>query len=133
MLERALRHLQPIEDMQPLNCIESVEVYADTLHLLTLVRLLAVIHCRAEQDEWVDQYPINAKRLRIILPVRIVSRGGRTSVSLTKSRCAGIIDLQTDFLEQSRRKFHLSGMLRPRQPLARRAVRRISSLGQPPH
>ena len=77
ILEQVLRRLNPVEDI---NCIERVEVHADAVHLLAPVRLLPVMRSRTEDGERVDQDPVDPKRLRLILPVRVISRSGRVTI-----------------------------------------------------
>lgn len=80
MLRQALERLTAGEGKEPLDRLSRIEVYQTSLHLLAPIRLLPVMRERIGEGEQVQQDPVDPSRLRLILPVHAIRRGGRTAI-----------------------------------------------------
>jgi len=81
MLARVMRRLRVGHDPDVFSNLSQVEIYADTLHLLLPAALLYGVKRLLGEREQADTDPTDKTRMRLILPLRMQLRGGRTSIA----------------------------------------------------
>ncbi len=74
----AIRRLAPASGDDPLSVLTRVEVHADSLQLLMPVGLLAAMRTRLQQGETLAADAADPAQLRLLLPIRMRLRGGRS-------------------------------------------------------
>jgi DNA invertase Pin-like site-specific DNA recombinase len=79
-----VRRVAPASADDPLSALARVEVYADSLQLLMPVGLIATVRSRIEPGETVEPEAADAALLRLMVPICMRLRGGRSWIIGTK-------------------------------------------------
>jgi hypothetical protein len=75
-----LRRLITNTQTDPFDHLTRVEVHAGSVHLMLPVQLLPQLKPRLAKDEHADTDPVDPSRLRLVVPLTIRRRGGRTEI-----------------------------------------------------
>ncbi len=78
MVSAAIRRLAPASGDNPLSLLTRIEVHTDSLQLLMPVGLLAAMRARLQQGETMAPDAADPAQLRLVLPIRMRLRGGRS-------------------------------------------------------
>lgn len=85
MLIDIIRKSLPSEDSDPLRLLKRVEVHSTSLQLLMPRKHLPALRTRLDASHDVEIDPADAARLRLIVPIRMRLRGGRTWIQSSAS------------------------------------------------
>lgn len=88
-LSQVLRRVTGMSSLDPLEHAQRVEIYKEFVHCMMPVKFLPKVRTRLTQDETVEIDPVDASKLRLIIPIRLVRRGGRTAILGVDNRIQG--------------------------------------------